>query len=315
MLASRHAVADPRRAVSKNMTKGKSVLNELSLDYLNLGRAMIFVSIGLVVFGALLAGLISRRKFELKRVPFFVYWTALFAVGKVMDLVWLNAPAAYTGGYLWTLVALVMVVTIAVGYVLGVITMARSRNAWGHPYYAALIFVPIANLWLFFKPPKSPTTADATSVPLTTGWRGIATGVVLIIVGVGVTFVTRLESDTVAGDETWQNANIDYLIRDQGLERALALMADDVELPLVISESLTLVELNTYGTTIRYEYQVDAQGDSLLDSFRQSVIDGLCSNAPMRRILDAGARFEYAYYGLDGYAFGTIEVTAESCLP
>ena len=53
------------------------------------------------------------------------------------------------------------VILLAVsGYFVGVIAMARSRDAFKHGYYAALAFIPIAHFVLTFKRSKSKVSTD-----------------------------------------------------------------------------------------------------------------------------------------------------------
>jgi len=209
-------------------------------------------------------------------------------------------------------------VALAVGYGLGVIAMARSRDAYGHGKLAFLAFIPFANLWLLFtqsrlslSPKREPT------IPLLTGDAGVATGFVFLFAGIVLTAFLRLQLERMVqvaqSDPTMQEAGVDFMIRAHGLDATLREMALGFPTPSPIDDVTTLTQVEGDGTTLRYTYEVMAVIDTLPMSVRTGLTRQNCTYAAMRPVIEAGATLEHVYLRPDGSEIGVVKVNQDIC--
>lgn len=110
----------------------------------------------LFVSGGLLANLFARNKIELAREPYFAFFALVALAASARLYLAANAIDAVLGGYLWGIVALQIISSVATGFVTGITAVARSRDAFGSGKYAPLAFIPF---------PESDFAASAGTVP------------------------------------------------------------------------------------------------------------------------------------------------------
>lgn len=272
------------------------------------------IAYGLAILGAVIAGVTTRSKSELRRAPYFAGMGLLFLASATTEIVWLGSLSAITGGYLWALMAVDLVKMLAFGYFLCVFSMARSRDAFGTGSGAFLAFIPIANLVLLLKGSKKQSSVNhIATAPILTGGLGVLSGFAMVIAAVVLTGVLtkRMAEDSNMGLKL-QAASTDLLIRNNGLGATLAQLAAEVTVPQKIDEVTTLRRIETDATSLRYLYIVDGL-DRLLDGFEQNLTQSMCANDAMRPVLRAGGVIEQAYYTTDGRELGTVRITSESC--
>ncbi|MGD1879498.1 MAG: hypothetical protein ACFB13_18610 [Kiloniellaceae bacterium] len=205
--------------------------------------------------------------------------------------------------------------SVVVGYFYGIVAMARSRDAFGTRRYAALAFIPLANLWLLLKPSKNESAADPT-IPILTGGFGVATGFVFYLGAVGLSSYLATEVDRIAESATHnthaQQVSIDYLLRANGLEATLEQLAVGVP-PQKIDQSTSLKHVESHGATLQYVYEVSDDIAVLPNSLSKDLTHKNCSNQAIRPLIEAGATLEHIYLRRSGDVVGTVVVTPEKC--
>jgi hypothetical protein len=222
------------------------------------------------------------------------------------------------GGYLWTLMAVDVVMSIVVGFFFGQIAMARSRDAYGHGRLAALAFIPIANLWLLLTPSKNAVSANrAPTIPLLTGGVGVLSGFVVLITAFALTAFIEQEIDRqierALTDPASQQMSIEFMIRSEGLDATLRALTADPQTPITIDEVTTLTLIETDGTQLRRTFVVDLVTFSIADVFRASIENEICTYAPFIPLLRAGANIREVYVKPDGALIGEHMVTRDVC--
>ncbi|MGP1253296.1 MAG: hypothetical protein ACTS10_02705 [Kiloniellales bacterium] len=267
----------------------------------------------LAVTGAIFAAVFHKSTLELRRAPYFVYLSLLFFAAIASQLVWLGAlpPAAETP--LWGFMLAEILIRLAVGYGLGVIAMARSRDAFGHARMAFLAFIPLANFWLLLKPSKTESSArPASPWAFLRGGLGVLTGFTILIAGVLVTTVVQVMLEVAYDAPAMQRADIGTMIRTQGLEAALQQIASETP-STPTEEAATFLRLESDGSRLRYIYEVSASETSLPESGVITVSVHNCSHQRLRLVIDAGATIEHLYLRPDGSEVGSTEVTQLLC--
>lgn len=294
------------------------MMEKLAIQYVSQTEdSLRLISYGIILAGALVAAIIHKSTAELRRAPYFAYCGVLFLIGAASQLVWLSTVSAMTGGFLWVLMLVDVVVGVGAGYALGIIAMARSRDAYGHPRMAVLAFIPFANFWLLLTPSKNEVSAHrAPTIPLLTGALGVFTGLVLLFSGGALrVFIKEEMSHRIAeaeDDPAIQRAGIDMMLRVRGIEETLRQIASEV-LWERVDDTTTLLRVVADGTTLRYVYEVSTNPDALPMSMRIGLVQRNCNYGALRPLIEAGATIEHSYHRTDGVEIGVVTVTREIC--
>jgi len=292
------------------------MLEELAIQYTNQSEdSLRLIGYGFVIFGAVIAGMSSRSTMALLRAPYFAYSGILLLSTASIQFIWLGSLTAMVDGNLWVFFCIDVFSSIAIGYFYGIISMARSRDAYGHAWNAALAFIPIANLVLLSKPSKNESMATPT-IAIITGGVGVLTGAVTLTTGIGMSGYLKVEMQRLVEEAQTspaiQSAGIKYLIRSQGLEDTLKQMADEVQAQRV-DETTTLKRVEGDGTTLRYIYEISVDAIALTVSMRAGLVRHNCTYEALQPVIKAGATVEHAYFRRDGGEIGTITITREIC--
>lgn len=295
------------------------MLEEVALQYVNQTEDDLkLIGYGLAVAGGVLAGLTHRSTSELRRAPYFAYSGLLFLATAAAQLVWLGSIPAMSGGYLWAFMLVDVLVGVTVGYGVGVIAMARSRDAYGHGRMAALAFIPLANFWLLLTPSKDDVSANRSpTIPLLTSGLGVLSGSVMLIAGVTLATFIKIEGERMTlaaeSDPAMQQMGIDFMIRSNGLEPTLKEIALGAVTPSPVDETTSLVKVEGVGTTLSYTYEVSVDADELPDSMRTGLVAQNCNYMAMRPVIEAGGSLQHVYLRLDGSVIGTVDVNSSIC--
>lgn len=294
------------------------MLEEIAVQYVNQTEDTLrALSYGISIAGGIAAGIFHKSDSELRRAPYFAYAGLLFLITAASQLVWFGAVQAISGGYLWVLMLVDVVIGLGFGYGYGVIAMARSRDAYGHARNAFLAFVPFANLVLLLTPSKYEVSANrAATIPLLTGGVGVLTGFALFIAGIVISIFIKVEMgrmfENSAKDPTIQSQTIDMMLRSQGLEETLRRIALEVPRQRV-DETTTLLRVEADRATIRYIYEVSTVVDQLPGSVRAGLVQQNCGYDFLQKLMKADATIEHVYRQSDGSSIGIVTVSRQIC--
>lgn len=289
------------------------MIEDIAIQYASLSQNTLkAINYGLLIGGAVLAALTRTDIFTLLRAPFFAYLGALIMAANVSQTIWLESIPATVGGYLWVFMVTDLIVMIGSGYCFGILTMARSRDAYGHNRNAVLGFIPIANFWLMLTPSK--LTADPNrlpTVPLFSGVIGVLLGFVMFGVSGGLLGYISTEQQKRM-DETDLNQLLAFMIKTRGLETTIRDVAAEVP-PQKLDDSTKLLRAEGHGSVFRYVYEVTPDTVLIPKSMADGVIEQNCSVEFIRNLIDAGATIRHHYQYSNGSVVGTVAVTSESC--
>jgi hypothetical protein len=227
---------------------------------------------------------------------------------------WILTEHAVARGVLWMLVGSVFLSIALLGYFYGVISLARSRDAFGTGRYAILAFIPLANLILLFKASKNSLSPNPIpTISLLSGGTGIASGFLMAAASIVLSAGFQVQSDKII-EETDPEQGIASLVRSQGLDGALETIATESQVPIALDEVTTLALIKADGSRLMRTYVV-TRGDFILtDQFRAKIRDIVCAYAPFTPLLRAGATIEEVYVKADGSLIGTHVVSQHSCM-
>ena len=288
------------------------MMDKLVLQHMaELENFLLLIIYGFVVFGALVAGITPPKKFALLRGPYFGYSGVLFLLIVIVQYIWLGIGPAIVGGYVWVLVSIQIIALVIAGYFLGVINMARSRDAFGHAWFASFGFVPIASFVLIFKRSKNINSAIMTG-SMFKGGAGILTGVAAIIAGSIISQYQGAQMDQLVLT-TVRNPTQDMtsILQSQGLNETLKQAAFGTQTHLMADKITTMLPLTADGSILRYEYEF--AGHALQPSLQSLLIQKNCSGPNLGVVIDAGATIVHTYRRPDGSELLSVLIDKKSC--
>jgi hypothetical protein len=161
----------------------------------------------------------------------------------------------------------------------------RSRDAYGHGRLAALAFIPFANFWLLLTPSKAEASANrAPAIPLLTGGLGVLSGFVLLAAGIGLSAYAQVD-----GMRRIEEAAAAGVFSEAMLDRTLVTMAAELQTPMTVDETTTIVQMEAVGPEMRYVYEVDPPPDFLPADMRIGLLQQNCAYEGLTGVIDAGA--------------------------
>ena len=295
------------------------MLEDIAIQFVNQSEDTLKqIGLGLTVVGAIIAAIVTRSKTEITRAPYFAHSALILFCVSAVQVVWLQSIPAITGGYLSVLALISLAASIAGGFFFCRLAMARSRDVYGHGRMAFLAFIPITNFWLLLKSSKHKMPANRVpTIPLLSGGLGVLTGFVLLAASVGVTVYIeeqgrRMEQQAQT-EPALQQAGIEFLIRSNGLEETLRLMAAESQTPITVDEVTTLARIEADGTQLRRTYIVDLEGMTMTDNFRAGIRNGICAWPAFDPILRASGSIREVYVERSGREIGAVMVTDQDC--
>jgi hypothetical protein len=288
------------------------MLEDLALQYYSEVSEddMRLIGYGLAILGAVIGGLTYRSTTEIRRAHYFALSGLIFlCVAVVMFGGMALIVQALVGGYFWVIVAAEMLATVAGGFFFARIAADRSRDAYGHGRMAALAFIPLANFWLLLTPSKTENSANrAPMIPLLTGGLGVLSGFVLLGACIGLSAYAQVD-----GMRRVEEAAAAGVFNEAMLDRTLATMAAELQTPMTVDETTTIVRMEVVGPEMRYVYEVDPPPDFLPADMRFGLIQQNCSYGGLTAVIDAGAIIKHVYLRKDGSEVGVVEVTKDAC--
>jgi len=295
------------------------MLEDIALRYVNQSEDELrAIGYGLVILGAIIAGVVNKSKDELARAPYFAYSALILFFVSAVQIGWLQSLPAMSGGYLWVLMVVSIAASIISGFFLCKIAIARSLDAYGHGRMAALAFIPLANLWLLSRPSKNAVSANrAPTIPLLTGGLGVLSGFAMLIAAVAVTAYIEQEANRMAeraqAEPASQQASIDFMVRSQGLEKTLRLIVTDAHTPITVDEVTTLARIEVDGTQLRRTYVISRPLKTISDELKASITNEICAHGPFIPLLRAGGTIREVYIKPDDSPIGAVLVTRNVC--
>ena len=295
------------------------MLEELAIQYVTQDEdSLQLMGFGLTVVGAMIAALVTRSNVEIARAPYLAYSALIFFAYCAVQIVWLQSVPAVAGGYLWMLATISLAASIAFGFFLYRIAMARSRDAYGHSRMAFLAFIPIANFWLLLTPSKSKMSINRTpTIPLLSRGLGVLTGFILLAAGIGVTVYIEQQSQMMEQqaqtEPPSQQAIVEHMLRSHGVEETLRRLAAESQTPIAIDELTTLSRIEATGTQLRRTYVVEIDDMTITEEFRVSSRNGICAWPAFQAILRAHGSIREVYVERSGREIGTVMVSRDEC--
>lgn len=287
------------------------MLEDLALQYSEIPEDdMRLIGYGLVILGGIIGGITYRSTTEIRRAHYFALSGLIYlSIACVTFSGMAFIVQSLAGGFFWMVVAAEMLASVVGGFFIARIAADRSRDAFGHGKAAALAFIPLANFWLLFTPSKhEPSVNRSPAIPLLTGRLGVLSGFVMLGAGIGLSTYAQVD-----GMRRVDEAAAAGVFNEAMLDRTLAAMAAEVQTPMTVDETTTLVRMEAMGRELRYVYEVGADVEFLSADMRLGLTQQNCSFEVLTGVIDAGAVVRHVYLRTDGSEVGVVEVTRQAC--
>lgn len=271
----------------------------------------ILLTTGTFVTGFLVA-LIARRgaTLSLRRVAHLQLLSLHALALAVAGFLGVLVPSAAEAGRMWMVMAAQFAVLAVGGYILGVLSHARSVNAYGDGSNAWMGIVPVANLILMTKRPL-----DWQPDTWRTGFlnaSGVLAAMIMFVISAMFGRLAEVEVARSAGPPVDVELVRDAMAKNDTLEATLMAIANQVR-PQPITEYMSLERIESDGNTLRHVYEVAAGIDSLPGGHTMAMVEVTCRDHAFRPLLEAGAKIQYLYLNQDGAEIGNIFVIPALC--
>lgn len=293
-----------------------SFIENLAMDYLVLaGNAGYNV---LIVYAtALCVGLVKTVGFRLQRGTYFLNCALIIFAGSLTQMIWFIAAPAIANGFVSVLVLVDITVWVVSGYAYVVVAKARSNDAYGHARYAALSFIPIANLWLLFTPSKD--KFKVTLPTLLSGGTAVVLGLVISVAGRGIGIgIQNSVEDYVASHLSYETSTklndkwISYYISNNDIERAILFLKSGESVGSNIDELTVLEDIEVRNETMEYRFRIlDTSITGFTQEQRNTWENYICNNYTI--LIDAGAMIVWHYYSSSEPVLARIIGNSEVC--
>lgn len=260
------------------------MFEDLALQYSELSEnQMRSIEYGLVILGGILGGLTNRSVAEIRRAPYFAFSGLIFlCVAAVSYSGMAIIVPALAGSFFWVIVGLEALALIIGGFFVARIAAARSRDAYGHGRMAALAFIPFANFWLLLTPSENEASANrAPTISLLTGGLGVLSGFVLLAAGIALSAYSQVE-----GMRRVEEASAAGVFNKAILRRTLATIAAEVQTPMKVDETTTLLRIESQGPELRYVYEVEPPPEFLPVDMRIGVLQQNCADEGLAGVIE-----------------------------
>lgn len=280
------------------------MFEDLAWRYLLLPEAQIWlIKIGLIVLGGIAAALFHRGAAVFDRVAYFTFTAIVTIASSLGQAVWLLSGQAMLGGWVSVLAGADAIMGLAAGYVFVAIGQARSRDVLGHARAGILSIVPVANLWLLFKPGQDPLRADPVAAPFR-GGVGILVGLVLMLTasatGRQLGRMAEEGAKAVTEDPAHAVVMLDARLRISPLSEVLREVSANTFVPLDVGGGVTMIAVEANGSVLRYVYAVNAPRPSVDQGMADLVRTGVCADPMLGRLMAEGARVVVRHQWLGG---------------
>lgn len=280
-------------------------INELWVQYR-------FFSYLLFLFGGAISVSFWNATWKVSRSTYFSSFCALLLAISMTNLIWADSASAFEGDYLWIYIYTVFILFIAIGFLYGLVSAARSRDFSNRSLYAIFAFIPLLNVYLFFK--RNPAEISQVNQGLKSAAR-IAVGICCLI-GAGMS----AGRNNVQSDALLQVAlskpseeQVAFLVKTRGLEEALNILARNSAGPIAVDDVTTFLGSKAEKTAIVRILLVSLDKSQIPRDLRNKVLASICMRPTTSSILREGGIVVDRYVSKTGEILAEISVSAKDC--
>ena len=271
------------------------------------------ISIGMMVLSAGIAVLLYRPRWTMPRSAYFAALCVCVAAGELSFLLRNLFVEAVRQQQVGRLAFAHLLIWFAIGAVTGVISAARSRDAFGTMGWWPLVFVPFANLVLIFyrsreARPTGTGRRASNAVLVTCGL--VLVGLVRSIPPPSQEQVNSVIASVRADTELRDNA-VAYLAESKGLEATLKDMVANVPLPG--NELSQMLSVEVHGDVVVTTTEIKDSNFDFDETWRDQNTERLCLSKNQAMLMKIGATLKNVYQSSSGERLSELTINTETC--
>lgn len=295
-----------------------SYVEYLAFKYSTLSETFSY-SYLIIILAALVFGYIKKVDNRMQRGTYFLNSAIVVFFVSISQAIWIFSVEAATGGYLAVLVALDIAAWVTAGYWTMTIAKARSNDAFGHSRFAALGFIPIANLWLLFTPSKEQQPYALPNSSYLGGVTAVIIGLVIIGVSRGATVtVDRAIQDQITLAAQSEKAMgltevyFNYYAMDEGLKAGLEYLASLETLGKHTNGETSMERIDVGDNNIVYRNRIiDDSVTATNSAWEENIRNYFCTN--YKFVLEAGGSIQFDMFTNRNGTITMITASKETC--
>lgn len=271
------------------------------------------ISIVAVVMAAGFTLIFYRPAWTVSRSAYFATLCVCVAAGELSYLLQYLFLDALKQQQLGRLAFAYVLIWLTIGAVTGVISAARSRDAFGTMVWWPLAFVPFANLALIFYPSRQIR-------PVGRGRR--LSHIVLVVCGLVLVGLTRAipgpdedylasVSDRVQTDTGLRDNAMAYASDSKGLEATLKDMVAGV--PLLNTELARMLSIEVHGDVVVTTQEVKDSTFEFDETWRDQTSGRLCLSKKQAMFMKMGATMKNVYQSSNGEKRSELIINTDTC--
>jgi len=289
----------------------------LAMGYLVFAGDIEHYSLLIVYAAALCIGMVKNVEHRMQRGTYFLNCALIVSASSLSQVMWFLSAPAIADNYISVIVVADILVWIVSGYALIIITKARSNDAYGHARYAALGFIPFANLWLLFQPSKDDFTVKLPA--LLTGGTAVVLGLVLFVggrgfgIGIEQTLENYIMNSTnyetkVKISKRWMS----YYISMGEIEEGMLFLKESEDVGSKIDDITILQDIVIDADTMEYQFRItDNSVTAYTQQQRNTWENYICDNYEV--LINGGAMIIWHYYSDTQPVLARIIGNSEVC--
>lgn len=292
-------------------------VENLSIHYLNFAEQIPGYNFIFIILFAGILGWFIPVNTRMQRGTYFLNSSIILFGSALAQLIWLYILQAIAHGFLFILVTLDIIAWGIVAYALVIISKARSNDAYGHARYAAAGFIPIANLWLLFTPPKDKNYPPMA--PILSGGTAVFLGLIIAVGGRGVTASIENAMNTSVRQAITPemrtkitNRWISFKLENEGLPGAFEYLKSLENIGGKIGEGTILKGVDIADRTLTYQFLIT---DNAITGFSKEQLniwqEYVCSSN--QEIYTNGGSIIFNYYSASQPVLARIIGNSEVC--
>jgi len=276
--------------------------------------ALIGLALLLVISGGIAAAFLFNVEIFFRRITYLWAIALLGLALSFSQTLWALTPAAANAGTLWLLVAGTMGAFVVFGMGVYAASAARSRHICGDTSYAALGFVPFANLWLMFKrgqgAPASPARSRVSRFLLD---PALVVGAICVLAFTQV--LDRALRDAPAYSMAGSAALSSLIAETHTLEESLALEAQlsGPHLPVRIDDVTLMSGIEAQGGTLTISFDVERDMSGFRSGFKETLVEMQRTPEMFGHEISRGATIEMIYRAPDDKIIESYAITEANC--
>lgn len=253
------------------------------------------------------------------RGPHWLVVLSLILLLTLQQLVWFRMADVVRADLFWLLPLADIVTAFVVGFLLGQLGKARSRDAFGHTGWAFLQMLPVLNLPLLLSASRQGTEGQRRMLSFLD-----MPAVAVVVIGISLVFMNKAVSGFMetglepviaeaSQEPVFSNTLLRYQVEALGLPAVIAEVAATQPDPVMVEPGHRILKLEGRSAALHIFHEFDDPGAEELDpAYRRALVSDTCDG--LAWLLNAGGTVTRHFARKpDGLEFEVLNIRNGDC--